>query len=444
MEADWAVSRPSAIERLQQGRRLLATEGRGGVARRLRARAAARLTPAGTRRLAVSREALVRSGEMTAAGIAPPPPLPHPPRDPLRLAWLCAPPGAGAGGFTTIARLIGGLRGAGHDCLLYLHDRHGWPLARHRETIAEWWPQLRGVAVHDAAQGIADAHALFATSWETAYPVLTSPARGLRLYLVQDHEPSFYPAGSEALLATATYRFGFHGVTAGRWLAQLLSNEYGMSADWFELGCDLERYRVDPDTVRCGVCVYCRPSTPRRGFELALAALEIFAQRNPSAPIHLFGERAGATPFAAIDHGLLSPAKLNALYNECVAGLVISATNVSLIPYEMLAAGCIAVVNDALHNRIVLGNEHVVYAEATPYAIADALCDLLRQPAPQRREAALAAAQSVQGASWQKAVHRVEAIVLERLQQAAPQASRQPCTQAAMQASRMLSRASSR
>lgn len=417
------MSQPTAIERLQQGRRLLAVEGHSGLARRLRARAADRLLPAGARRVVVSQEDLLRSGEMVAIGIAPPPPLPHRLGDPLRLAWLSAPPGAGAGGFTTIARLIAGLQGAGHDCVLYLHDHHGWSLARHRQTIADWWPQLSSVEVRAAEQGIADAHALFATSWETAYPALTSAARGLRLYLVQDHEPSFHPAGSEALLASATYRFGFHGVTAGRWLAQLLSNEYGMSADWFDFGCELDRYRADPDAIRAGVCLYCRPSTPRRGFELALAALEIFAKRNRSVPIHLFGERAGRMPFAAIDHGLLNPAELNALYNECVAGLVISATNVSLIPYEMLAAGCIAVVNDALHNRIVLGNDEVVYAQATPYALASALCDLVQQPAERRREAALAAAQSVQGASWQKAVDRVEAIVGERVRQACAQLS---------------------
>ena len=45
--------------------------------------------------------------------------------------------------------------------------------------------------------------------------MLASPARGARFYLVQDFEPSFYAAGSEALMAEATYRFGFHGVTAG-------------------------------------------------------------------------------------------------------------------------------------------------------------------------------------------------------------------------------------
>lgn len=65
-------------------------------------------------------------------------------------------------------------------------------------------------------------------------------------------------------------------------------------------------------------------------------------------------ERVGPTPFRCVDHGLASPTELNAIYNCCFAGLSLSLTNVSLVPLEMLAAGCIAVVNDAAHNRIVL------------------------------------------------------------------------------------------
>lgn len=417
MEDDGTVSRPTALERARQARRLIAVEGCGGLADRLRRRAADRLAPARAARLPVSQEDLLRSGEMLAAGTPLPPPLPHEPGEPLSVAWLCAPPGEGAGGFTTMARLIAGLQEAGHRCVLYLHDRHGWPLERHRQTIADWWPEL-GVEVRDLAQGIADAHAIFATSWQSAYPALTSPARGARLYLVQDHEPEFHPSGSEALLAAATYGFGFHGVTAGRWLAQMLVARYGMSADWFDFGCELDRYRADPAAARTGICLYARPSTPRRGFELAIAALEIFAQRHPQVPIHLFGERAPRLPFAAEDHGLLSPAALNELYNRCVAGLVISATNVSLIPHEMLAAGCIPVVNDAEHNRIVLANPEVVYAPPTPYALAAALGSLAGAPPEAARDAATRAARSVQDASWSDAVRTVERIVQARVRQA--------------------------
>jgi hypothetical protein len=259
--------------------------------------------------------------------------------------------------------------------------------------------------VRDAAEGIEDAHAIFATAWDTAYTVLASPARGRRLYLVQDFEPSFYPAGTEYLLAEATYRFGFHGVTAGTWLAQLLERDYGMSADSFAFGRD-PTYAVDGSLgpeERTGLCFYSRPDTPRRAFQLGVLALALFAKRHPEVEIHLFGLEAKRLPFTVTNHGLCSPEQLNRLYNRCVAGVVLSATNVSLVPHEMLAAGCIPVVNDAEQNRMVLNNSHVVYAPATPFDLAQAMCALYESSLAERQAAASSAAASVEGVSWDDA-----------------------------------------
>lgn len=396
------MSPPSITERLQQVQRLAQSEGYAGIAARLRERASDWISPTGEARLPVSRANLVRASEIASCGWRLPRPLPATAGEPLQIAWVCVPQSEGAGGFTTLFRLASSLERAGHRCIIYLDDRHGWSLDQHRRTMRTGWPSL-GAEIRDAADGIADAHAIFATSWETAYPVLTSPARGARFYLVQDFEPRFYAAGSNALLAEATYRFGFHGLTAGRWLAQLLERDYGMTADHFDFGCDLDQYVFDPAAERTGVCLYSRPSTPRRAFELAIAALDLFAERHPEVDIHLYGEPVHHLPFAATNHGLLAPEELGGLYNRCIAGLALSATNVSLVPHEMLAAGCIPVVNDAEQNRVVLDNPEVVYAPATPFDLANALCALVERPGVERRAGAQTASASVQGASWEDA-----------------------------------------
>jgi O-antigen biosynthesis protein len=406
------MSRPTALERVRQTRLLLRSEGYAGIAIRLLDNVSRRLSPLSSTRVPVAREDLVRAAEIASSGWRLPPPLPLRAGEPLEIAWNCVPPGEGAGGHTTMFRLASSLERAGHRCIVYLHDRHGWSLGQHERTIRAWWPSLKA-EIRDASEGLEDAHAIFATSWETAYPVLTSPARGARFYLVQDLEPLFYAAGSEALLAEATYRFGFHGVTPGRWLAQRLEREYGMAADYFNFGCDLDRYWLDQAAERTGVCLYSRPSTPRRAFALAVAALDLFAERHPEIDIHLYGESVRGLPFAATDHGLLTPEELNCLYNRCVAGLALSATNVSLVPYEMLAAGCIPVVNDAEQNRIVLDNPRVAYAPATPFDLANALAALVEKPADERRAAAEAAAASVQGMLWEDAGAVVERVVRE-------------------------------
>jgi hypothetical protein len=59
----------------------------------------------------------------------------------------------------------------------------------------------------------------------------------------------------------------------------------------------------------------------------------------------------------------------------------------------------------------VLDNEHVAYAPATPFEIADALCKLVERPLDERAAAAEAAAASVQGASWDDAGAAIVRIV---------------------------------
>lgn len=406
------MKRATTIERGLQLQRLLKSEGYAGVSSRLRSRLASAIAPPGDSRLRVSREDLIKADAIASKGWKLPPALSAKEDEALKIAFVCVPPGPGAGGFTTMFRIAGSLERAGHEVTIYLHDRHGWSMEQHRRTIREWWPWL-GAEVRDAAAGIQDSHAIFASSWETAYPVLTSPACGVRFYLVQDFEPWFYPAGSEALLAEATYRFGFHGVTAGRWLAGLLREQYGMPTDHFDFGCDLERYSVGEGIARTGVCMFSRPETPRRAFELGVAALDIFAEHNPDVDIHLFGNPTPKLPFAATAHGRVTPDELNRLYNRCIAGLVLSATNVSLVPHEMLAAGCIPVVNDAEQSRIVLDNEMVSYAAASPFELASCLTNLVTRPEVERHEAAAAAAASVKGASWDDAGSAVERIIHE-------------------------------
>ena len=405
------MSRPTAAERLRQTSRLLRREGPSGVAIRLLDRAREALGPAGYGGLPIGREDLARASEIAATGLPLPEPIPWRAGEPLIVAWVCGPPGEGSGGHTTMFRMVAALERAGHTCVVYVHDRHGWEVDQHRRTVRAWWPWVRA-EVRDLDDGLDDAHVVLATSWETAYPVLASPARGARCYFVQDFEPAFHPAGSVALLAEATYRFGFHGVTAGRWLAERLRREYGMPAEHFDFGVDRDRYTVEGAGERAGVCFFSRPSTPRRAHELAVVALDLFAARHPEVAIHAYGEPAGALPFAATDHGLLTPEQLAALYRRCVAGLVLSATNVSLVPHEMLACGCIPVVNDAEHNRVVLDNEHVSYASATPFALAAALSRLVSRPAGERLLAARAAAASVDSTSWEESGRQVERILL--------------------------------
>lgn len=334
------------------------------------------------------------------------------PDGPMSLGWVIGPPSAGSGGHTTLFRLIRGLEARGHSNVIHIRDRFCPGDVRTSRDIIEHHFEPMAARVVDVAEldspSAPPFDALIATSWPTAYAVRRAATNAPRAYLVQDFEPWFHPAGSAASLAEATYRFGFHGICAGPWLARRLTSEYAMPADHFDFGVDTHIYGNRERPERNGVVFYARPCTPRRGFGLGLLALEELSERRPDIPIHLFGEDlAGMRPtFACTTHGALTPQQIDGLFNRCGAGLVLSFTNMSLLPFEMLAAGCIPVINDAPHNREILDTGTVRYADPTPGSLADALLAAIESPS--RDLAARRAARSVAGLDWDSAVTQVE------------------------------------
>jgi glycosyltransferase involved in cell wall biosynthesis len=245
--------------------------------------------------------------------------------------------------------------------------------------------------LYDRERGVADdIDAIVATAWETAYPAYLDPSHARRLYLVQDFEPMFYPTGTNSVLAENTYRFGFTGLTAGGWLRKKLNTEYGMETRHFDFAVDPDIYRLLDGVTRDGVFFYARRETPRRGFDLGMAALHEFHRIMPEVPIHLAGAHVDdfEVPFPFTMHSGLSLTELNALYSRCKAGLVISLTNMSLLPLELVAAGTQVVMNDGPNNREVSTNEFIHYVPAVPHELARALVRLMgaSESAATRRE----------------------------------------------------------
>lgn len=401
----------SRIEKVQlqfgrgcrQFRKLWATEGAFGITDRMRRAAAESLAPKSVM-MPVDR------ADVLAANVSHTPQVVVPdvaPGEPVIVNWVTIPAGPKAGGHTTMYRIVKYLEAHGYTNRIYFYNVYR---ADHRyyESIVRDYYDFQG-QVASLEEGMQDAHAVVATSWGTAYPVFNSRCTGKRFYFVQDFEPYFYPVGTLSLLAENTYHMGFHAITAGRWLAQKLSAEFGMSADSFEFGSDTSRYHRLQGSKRSGIVFYARPEAPRRGFELGMMAIQAFAARRPEINIHFYGDKMGRLPFRFVDHGRVAPDELNQIYNLCHAGLSLSLTNVSLVPHEMLAAGCIPVVNDADHNRIVLNNPYVRYAPPNPVALAAELEALVTMP--DFESLSRAAAASVRSGTWDDAGAAVDAIL---------------------------------
>jgi hypothetical protein len=330
---------------------------------------------------------------------------------PARIGWLSTPPSPGSGGHTTLFRMVQEVEAQGHECVLFLYDRHGGQIERHASVIREHWPKLRSRIV-DAASGVDDVDACVASGWQTAHVLAARTAHSAlrRLYFIQDYEPYFYPRGSLYALAEDSYQFGFRHIALGSMVERLLRSEAGVDSEMVEFGCDTSVYSLTNRGSRSGVVMYEKPGNDRRGFLLARLALERFHREHPEHPIHVYGGTGSQWSIPVIRHGRLDPAQLNALYNQHIAGIAMSFTNISLVAEEMLAAGMIPVVNDSDLAKADLAHPEAVWASPTPAGIADALARTVGSP--EISERAGRAAQGVRQ-GWQTSARRVASIILD-------------------------------
>lgn len=332
---------------------------------------------------------------------------------PSVIAWIISPPSANSGGHQNLLRFIKVAEDAGHTCKIYFYTNT--PVVVNERAMRQMFRESGGypdvaasMEMYDRDRGVADSvQAIFATGWETAYPVFLDPSRARRFYFVQDYEPGFYPLGSESMLAENTYRFGFHGITAGRWLSEKLSVEFGMACDHFDFAVDRSNYNLVNLEPRSEIFFYARPTTPRRGFEIGVMALEEFSRRKPDIAINLAGYDVSrwSLRFPHRDLAGVKVSDLNELYNRCAAGLVISASNMSLLPLELMSSGVAPVVNDGPNNRLVSNNPYIEYVPSSPSALAQRLVEVVDRPDAVERSIAMSA--SLDGMTWEKSGEQV-------------------------------------
>ena len=293
----------------------------------------------------------------------------------MDVGWVITPPAPGAGGHTTLFRMVRGMEQRGHRCTLLVYSRNDAALARHQAVIRACWPDV--IAGIEAVPATLDGFdACVASSWETAHVLatrLTSHGGTSPFYFIQDYEPFFHPRGSLYALAEDSYRFGFTMLALGPMVAEVLEREAGVQAHVLPYGSDTGTYRLTSTRKRSGVVFFAKPGAERRGYDMGRLALHEFHRMHPEQEIHIYGSRVSGWEIPVTQHGTLSPRQLNELYNRTTAGLALSFTNITLVAAEMLAAGNIPVLNDHPFSRSVLTNPEALWAAPSPAALAKAL-----------------------------------------------------------------------
>ena len=331
---------------------------------------------------------------------------PAPVTENVRTAWIISPPGRTSGGHQNAFRFMDFLEKAGHSVTVYFYTTQAKPidLAEIRTMLqtTSAYPDLRGeLRIYDPAVGLdADTQAVFATGWETAYPAYRHPGNARRFYFTQDFEPAFYALGSDYVLAENTYRFGFHGFSAGRWLAKKLTADYGMPGDYYDYAVDKQHYSLTNTAQRNEVLFYARPPTARRAFEFGRLVLTELHRLRPDITINMVGWDISPypVPFPYVNHTALDISQLNEVYNRCAGALILSLTNMSLLPMEVMSSGVVPVVNDGPNTREIFDSPYMDHQPLSPGAMARRLIEIVDNPEQASHAAAMAA--SVAAIDW--------------------------------------------
>jgi glycosyltransferase involved in cell wall biosynthesis len=351
--------------------------------------------------------------ELARRGPAPLVEAASPAGAPLRIATVIPSFRLGSGGHATIVRLMRGLRARGHEVSLWLEDcegRHANESPTLTERSFERFFAAGGLPLHTGFGHWQSADVVLATGWQTVARTMLLPGAHARAYLVQDHEPDFYPASAEALWAAQTYRLGLPCIAASEWLARLLRERYGANACHFDLAADHDLYRPGPSEHRRGLVVfYARAVTPRRAVPLGLAALGELAARRADVEIALYGESASLpVAFAHRNLGVLDDRALAALYAQASVGMVLSLTNPSLTGHEMMACGlpCVELASDSMLATFGWDGP-LALSQLDPLELCAAIERLLDDPAARER-ASRTGVELMARRSWAAAAEQVE------------------------------------
>ena len=321
------------------------------------------------------------------------------------LQWVIPNFGFGSGGHLNIFRFINKLADLGMKQRVVILPPYDWKdAAEAKAKIDKWYFELNA-EVALGVDGFAPSHFTIATGWQTAYWVAKYQATREKFYFVQDFEPSFYSVSSEYYFAENTYRLGLKGITAGGWLQEKLSSEYGMECGSVSFSFDREMYKPLPKepSPNFNILFYSRHVTKRRLFELGLCALKQVCEKHPEVAVIFAGGDVGGfdIPFHHLNAGELTLAELPNLYSQCDLALVLSGTNLSLLPLEVAACKCPLVMNDTPSSRWLLPDDAAYYASMDPTEMAEVISQAITDTEGRAAKVEVAYKQA-QDSSWDR------------------------------------------
>ena len=294
-----------------------------------------------------------------------------------RIAWVIPYPGRGSGGHRTIIQNVNALIRHGYECDIYVEDNGISTSQQVAKEIDEYY-ETCAANVYSGIYLRCEYDLIFQTGWQVI-DFVKSLESDLKGYFIQDYEPWFFPMGDKYIDIENSYRLGYKNLTIGKWLSHKMMDEFNSPSQYFDFCADLNVYKpLDNVKKENAICYIFQPEKPRRCDVLALKALKLVKEIKKDVKIYVYGSNTDKPIDFEVERlGIIPIEKCNELYNKCVVGLCMSASNPSRIPFEMMAAGLPVVELYRENNLYDFPDDAVLLAEPSCEGVATALIYLL-------------------------------------------------------------------
>ena len=315
-----------------------------------------------------------------------------------------------AGGSTTILRLGTYLTKKGYE-VTYLNYSYQSPEEARRNAANN----LSGFGgrFEQCDQADPDAYdAVIATAWDSAYRL--ARFSGYKMYFVQDYEPYLANGYEQFLLAKATYELGAHVVSLGEWNLKQIRRECRTDSildrvsfpyEPGEYSVDHFRdYRTYRGKKKIRIAVFLKEEGKRIPDIIQINLLKVGAllkQKGIRLEVLLFGVRSTYVPMLGKNLGSLSKENLRKLYQRCDFGMCASMTNLSLVPFEMIAMGLPLIEFRQGSFADFMPEEAAILVDYDYRTLADKITQYMEEPEKLEKMARTAYA-AIKDLSWDK------------------------------------------
>ena len=293
---------------------------------------------------------------------------------PSKIIWVCVPTEISGGGSRTISRFIKYFDRAGIRQEVLIYTPNNLVDLNHQKYV---WVSGFGVPAHIEiklySERLNTNDFVFATAYQTAIPAIKISNPNRLGYFVQDDETTFDLSLSQQMLVLKGFeRFSF-AICAGDWLKTLSESRGIRHSVSFNFGVD-QIYFENIKPKEKLIVGYFQPDKSRRCAEILVTALAIAKRELPSWKFVLVGGGEKGTVLPGLyNYGALNPLELASIYRRAKVGLVISATNASLTPYELIACGATVITNDGLGNDWLTKYPGLNFVGLDPIELANAI-----------------------------------------------------------------------